>query len=154
MTLLEEVKKTILDSKLSFRDIEAIGVCGSLARGDFSSKSDIDIFIVIPDSFSEREVWLQWNRILREELKVFQRDITVLVYSLRSLKEVSSWYVLRLASEGKLIYDRNGKVEELFEKIVQTAKNSGLVEEEIHGHRYWVKKDIRIGETFEVSVSE
>lgn len=151
---MEEIRKVILDSKESLGEVEGIGLCGSLVRGDFSPKSDIDIFIVIPDGLSEREAWLTWNRILREILKDFGRDITVLIYSPKSLKEISSWYVLRLASEGKLIYDREGKIKKLFEKIIQTAKNAGLVEEEIHGHKYWIKKDIRIGEAFEISVSE
>jgi len=52
MDLLEEIKKIILDSKESLRESEGIGICGLLARGDFSSESDIDIFIVNPDSVS------------------------------------------------------------------------------------------------------
>lgn len=154
MRILEEIKKAILESSEPFNEAEAIGLCGSIGRGDFSEKSDIDVFIVIPDGFSEREAWLTWNKKLREILKVLDRDITVLIYSLKSLKEISSWYVLRLASEGILIYDQNGKVEALFKKIIQAAKEAGLVEEEIHGHKYWVKKDLQIGETFEIRVSE
>ena len=154
MLTVDEIKEAVIGCEKLLNEIEAIGLCGSLARGDFSSKSDIDIFVVISDGLSEREAWLTWNRILREILKDFGRDITVLIYSPKSLKEISSWYVLRLASEGKLIYDREGKIKKLFEKIIQTAKNAGLVEEEIHGHKYWIKKDIRIGEAFEISVSE
>ena len=152
--ILEEIKKAILKSGESFKEIEGIGLCGSLARGDFSSKSDIDIFIVIPEGLSEREAWLTWNKKLREFLKDFERDITVLIYSLKSLREISSWYVLRLASEGQLIYDRDGKVETLFKKIIQVAKKAGLTEEEIHGHKYWIKKDLKIGKTFEIRVNE
>jgi len=152
--LFEEVKKIILESGESFSGIEGVGLCGSIARGDFSPKSDIDIFIIIANGLSEREVWLTWNKKLRGLLKVFGRDITILVYSLQSLTEISSWYVLRLASEGKLIYDRDGKIEKLFKKIILTAKDAGLVEEEIHGHKYWIKKDLRIGETFEIRVNE
>jgi len=122
MVIAEEIKKAILASGESFREIEGIGLCGSLARGDFSPKSDIDIFIVIPEGLSEREVWLVWNKKLREHLKAFERDITVLVYSLKSLREISSWYVLRLASEGQLIYDPKGTVETLFQKIISGRK--------------------------------
>lgn len=152
--MFEEIRKTMLDSKELFNEVEGIGLCGSMARGDFTSKSDIDIFIVIPDDFSEREVWITWNKKLRDLLEIYRRDITVLVYSLKSLKEISSWYVLRLASEGKLVYDREGKIEGLFRKIIQAAKEEGLIEEEIHGHHYWTKKDLRIGETFEIRVRE
>jgi predicted nucleotidyltransferase len=41
--MLEEIKKIIINSKEFLREIEGIGLCGSLARGDFSSKSDIDM---------------------------------------------------------------------------------------------------------------
>jgi len=154
MLIVEEIRKAIIGSNESLKQVEGIGLFGSLARGDFSSKSDIDIFIIIPDGFSENEAWLAWNKRLRKLLKDFKRDITVLVYSMKSLKEISSWYVLRLASEGKLIYDQGGKIGKLFEKIIQAAQNAGLVEEEIHGYKYWIKKDLRIGETFEIKVGE
>jgi len=154
MLTVDEIKEAVIGCEKLLNEIEAIGLCGSLARGGFSSKSDIDIFIVIPDGLSEREAWLTWNKRLRVLLKGFERDITVLIYSLRSLKEISSWYVLRLASEGKLIYDRDGKIEALFKKIIQTAKNAGLTEEELHGHKYWIKKDLQIGETFEIRITE
>jgi predicted nucleotidyltransferase len=154
MRILEEIRDFVAHSKEPLTEVVAIGLCGSLARGDFSPKSDIDIFIVIPDGLSEREAWLTWNKKLRELLRDFERDITVLIYSLESLKEISSWYVLRLASEGKLIYDRDGRVKKLFEKIIETAKKAGLIEEEIHGHKYWIKKDLKIGEALEIKVSE
>lgn len=143
-----------MESGESFSDVEAIGLFGSVARGEFSPRSDIDIFIVIPDGILERESWLKWNRKMREILKTLHRDITVLIYSRKSLKEISSWYVLRLASEGQLVYDRNGEIKKIFEKMIQRAKDSGLVEEEIHGHKYWIKRDLRIGQTFEMKMSD
>jgi len=90
MLNVDEIKKAIIGCGESLNEIEAIGLCGSIVRGDFSPKSDIDLFIVIPDHLSERETWLTWNKRLRDILKVFERDITVLVYSLKSLKEISS----------------------------------------------------------------
>lgn len=77
MVMLEEIKKLIINSKESLGEIERVGLCGSMVRGDFSLKSDIDIFIVNPDAVSEREAWLTWNKKLREMLKVFKRGITV-----------------------------------------------------------------------------
>ena len=47
--ILEEIRRAIPESEESFEEIEGIGLRGSLARGDFSLKSDIDFFIVIPD---------------------------------------------------------------------------------------------------------
>lgn len=153
MEIIEQIKRIILCDE-ALKEVEGLGVFGSLARGDFSPKSDIDIFIVIPDGSSEREAWITWNKKLRELLKGFRRDITVLIYSMKSLREISSWYVLRLASEGKMIYDPGGKIESLFKKIIQTAQKAGLVEEEIHGRKYWTKKELKIGESFEIKVQQ
>jgi len=47
MRRLEEVKRKLLEREDLLRDLEALGVCGSLARGEFSQRSDIDIFVVI-----------------------------------------------------------------------------------------------------------
>jgi len=152
--VIEKIKKAILESKESFKDIEAIGLFGSLVRGSFSIKSDIDVFIVISNNLSERESWVNWNKKLRNILKDFQRDITVLIYSIKSIKEISSWYVLRLASEGQLIYDPKGKIDRLFKDIIEAAKKSGLIEAEVQGYRYWMIKDLKIGETFEIKIRQ
>lgn len=152
--MFEEIKKFFLDHKDLLKEVEAIGLFGSIARGDFTQRSDIDIFIVVPDEVSEREVWIKWNKILRDLLEDFQRDITVLVYSIKSLKEISSWYVLRLASDGKIIYDRSGEVEKIFNRIIQAAIDEGLIEEEFDNHKYWIKRGLKIGESFELRLSD
>lgn len=151
---VEEIKKILLSTDDELKGIEAIGLCGSMVRGNFSAKSDIDIFIVVADGISERDTWISWNKRLRNSLKIFQRDLTILVYSIKSLKEISSWYVLRLASEGRLIYDPQDRIKELFGKILKTGENAGLIEEEINGYKYWIKKDLKIGDTLILKVDE
>lgn len=147
---LDEIKRRLLELE-GIEETEAVGIFGSLVRGDFGPRSDIDVFVVLkskPSGLKADDLW--WKRVY-EVLKEFGRDITVLVYSLKGLKEVFSWYILRLASEGVIIYDRGG-VEEIFQRIITVAKEAGLVEDEIHGHRFWIKKDLRLGQTFEVRV--
>jgi hypothetical protein len=90
-----------------------------------------------------------WGRI-REALDGLNRDITVLVYTKKALREICNWYVLRLASEGIVLFDKGG-IEEFFRRIVQTARDAGLVEEEIEGDRVWTSK-IRYGEPLEVKL--
>ena len=48
-------------------------------------------------------IW--WDR-RSDVLQDFGRDVTVLVYTVEGLKRIITWYVLRLASEGVLVYDR------------------------------------------------
>jgi predicted nucleotidyltransferase len=104
-----ELKKIIL-SKLKdyLRDTEAIGIFGSLARGEFTERSDIDVFVVLKSDEGEAsKIW--WHRI-SDALSEFGKDVTVLVYTIAGLKNISNWHVLRLASEGVIIYDKNGEV--------------------------------------------
>lgn len=119
---LGRVREVLLSSLGDdLQEVEALGICGSLARGtDCAEHSDIDVFVIVrekePDDTTDRR-W--WQRIQRA-LEPFGRDVTVLVYSVAGLKTVSNWYVLRLAAEGVLIHDR-ADIARLFEQIVQAA---------------------------------
>lgn len=149
--ILKKVKKSILSLGKELQDLEAIGICGSLARGvDFNSRSDIDIFIVIKEKVKEN-IELYWYKRLKSVLKTFNREITVLVYSIKGLKMISNWYVLRLASEGILIYDK-ANIGELFNKIIAKAKSEGMVEQTLHGVKFWSLNKERIGKPLSLSL--
>jgi len=150
--LLKEVRQALLAMGAQLEDAEAVGLCGSLVRpGAWKAHSDVDVFVVVerlgPGGETER---LWWNRV-REALHAFNRNVTVLVYSRRGLEAISNWYVLRLASEGVLVHDR-GAIAQLFGEIRAAAVRAGLVEDEIEGCRFWRRKDLRLGEVFEVKV--
>jgi|GEM_PF-925734 len=150
--LLEQVRRALLALGADLGEAAAIGVCGSLVRpGAWHAHSDIDVFVVVehltPNGATER---LWWRRV-RDALDQFNRDVTVLVYSRRGLEAVSNWYVLRLASEGVLVYDRGG-IADLFGEIRSAAGRAGLVEDEFDGMRFWTKPRFELGEVFEVQV--
>jgi predicted nucleotidyltransferase len=150
--VLEQVRQVLLSLGPPLQEAAAVGVCGSLVRpGDWTERSDIDIFVVVehlkPGGETDR---LWWYRV-RDALDAFNRDVNVLVYSRRGLEMISNWYVLRLASEGVLVYDGGG-IAQLFAEIRAAAMRAGLVEDEIDGMRYWHKKEMRLGEIFEVKV--
>ena len=86
-------------------------------------------------------------------LREFRRDITVLVYSIKGLKKIINWYVLRLASEGIVIYDKGG-VKDLFNKIIAAAREAGLVEKEIGGHKVWSAETLEFGQRLVVEVKD
>lgn len=150
---IDGIRAAILSLGDKLEETEAIGICGSLARGDFHEKSDIDIFVVVKErnlGMDIDRIW--WDRI-NEVLKEYRRDITVLVYSIKGLKKIITWYVLRLASEGILIYDKGG-IKELFAKIIDAARKAGLVEKKIGNHRVWSAPKLKIGERLVVGVKD
>ncbi|HIC91648.1 MAG TPA: nucleotidyltransferase domain-containing protein [Syntrophaceae bacterium] len=147
---MEEVKKLILSLGDSLKRAEAIGVFGSLARRrDFNEHSDIDIFVVVKDKKVDTDIF--WYRTISRILSPLGRDVTVIVYSVKSLKEISHWYILRIASEGILLFDQGG-VKELFLKIIQAAHKAGLVQEKIGKHMVWTIPHINVGDVVEVKV--
>jgi predicted nucleotidyltransferase len=150
---LSAVQEAILSLGEQLKEVEAIGIMGSLARGDFNEYSDIDVFVIVKERrpcYDADRIW--WDRI-KEALSKFQRDVTVITYSVRGLKCISNWYVLRLASEGILIYDKGG-IRELFEKIIKTAREAGLEEKKIGNHRVWSAKNLKLGQRLVLEVKD
>lgn len=150
---LSEVKEAILSLGEVLSEAEAVGIMGSLARGDFNERSDIDVFVVVKERRSDYDVDRTWWEKMHDVLSKFRRDITVIVYSIEGLKKILNWYVLRLASEGIIVYDKGG-IKLLFNKIIETARNAGLVEREVGTHRVWSAKNLRLGEEFVLEVKE
>lgn len=153
--IIKRLRRNILSSKEVLRETEAVGIFGSLARGDFAERSDIDIFIVLreEDFVRQRDPHMLWYRRMRELTKELNREITVLIYTPESLREICNWYVLRLASEGVVIFDK-GNIARLLEEIVEVAKEAGLEERELKGYKYWYAKDLKLGDVLELRVKD
>jgi len=151
---LERVKEMLLSSLSdSLQEVEALGICGSLARGTgFSERSDIDIFVIVREKEPGDTTDKRWWQRIQRVLEPFGRDVTVLVYSVAGLKAVSNWYVLRLAAEGVLIHDR-ADIARLFEQIVQAARRAGLVQEMIGDRLVWTVSPDRAGAPIEVTLA-
>jgi predicted nucleotidyltransferase len=151
---LEGVKEVLLSSLGdNLREAEALGICGSLARGTgFSEHSDIDVFVVVREKGPGDTADRRWWRRIQRVLEPFGRDVTVLVYSLAGLEAVSNWYVLRLAVEGVLIHDQ-ADIAHLFEQIVQAAHQAGLVQETIGDRLVWTVSPDRVGTPIEVTLT-
>ena len=124
--ILDEIKKIALDLKRD--DVLAVGLFGSLARGDFNERSDIDVFVI-----TSRELSLEEQDKLYQEfsklIEIFRRDVTVLVYDIESLKKVPSWQTLNLIKDGIFAYDK-GNVQEVFREILRRAEEKGIFYDE------------------------
>lgn len=151
---LDRVKETLLSALADrLQEVEALGIFGSLARGsDFSERSDIDVFVIVrekePNGVTDQR-WWQW---VKKALEPFDRDVTVLVYTVAGLRTIANWYVLRLAAEGVLVYDR-ADIAGLFDQIVQAAHRAGLVQERIGERQVWTLSPERAGQPLEISLT-
>ena len=111
--------------RLGKKDILAVGLFGSLARGDFDERSDIDIFIVTEKELQLREqdeLYYAFSGLIPK----FKRGITVLVYDINSLKRIPSWQTLNLVKDACFIHDR-AEVEKVFKMVLQKAEEQGIV---------------------------
>lgn len=150
---VDKVKEVLLSLGDALQEAEAVGIFGSLARGDFSPTSDIDVFVVVRtkgEGFEVDELW--WHRI-NDALRGFERDVTVLVYSVEALRKIAGWYVLRLATDGIFVFDK-GNIEDLFRKIVEAARRAGLVQVKRGKHWVWSAPWLKPGEVLEFEVED
>jgi predicted nucleotidyltransferase len=131
----------------------AIGICGSLARGDYHERSDIDIFVVIPEENWHKGIQDEWYyRLYNLLYKRYHRDITVFVYTPELLKKVPCWATLNMVTEGILVIDRAG-ISKIFERIIERAKQIGLALKKIGKYPTWVMgRPVRPGEVISLEV--
>jgi predicted nucleotidyltransferase len=151
----EYVSWKILSRIDYLQQLEAIGIFGSLARKDFTQRSDIDIFVVVDDVKDRgEETEKLWYDRISDLLADLCRDVTVLVYSVKALRRVATWHTIRLASEGIILYDK-GKVKDIFEAIVKEAKRVGLVERKFGRRKVWMMdRPLKRGEIIEVTLEK
>lgn len=124
---IEGIKEKLREIALNLRreEILAVGLFGSLARGDFDERSDIDIFVITQKELTLREQdKLYFN--FSESLSNFKRDITVLTYDINSLNKVPSWQTLNLLKDAHFVFDK-GSLKEIFGMILKEAEKCGIV---------------------------
>ncbi len=155
----QSVRDDILSLGEELEGLEGIGLVGSLIWGGFDEeKSDIDVFIVLPDFHPEefRAVEKRWReRLFGFLYGKYRRDVTVITYSLKSLRKVPVWHTIIMASDGLLIWDK-GKVAKIFRRIVEEAEKQGL-ERVVCGYKHpiWrIKPPVKPGTIVKVEIPE
>jgi predicted nucleotidyltransferase len=122
----DEIKRITLE--LGREDVLAVGLFGSLARGNFHERSDIDVFVITQEGLSLEEQH-KFYHFYHELIGEFHRDVTVLVYSVKDVKSVPSWQTLSMVKDAQFVYDR-ANIEELFKRILREAEAHGIVYDE------------------------
>lgn len=119
----EEMKQVALN--LGKKEVLAVGLFGSLTRGDFDEKSDVDIFVITENELTLKEQD-ELYYIFSQFIPKFGRDITVLVYDINSLKKIPSWQTLNLVRDAYFVYDQRG-INNIFKRILAEAEEHGIV---------------------------
>jgi len=124
---VEKVKDRIrqLALRLDRPDVLAVGLFGSLARGDFDDRSDIDVFVITAEEIPLKEqdqVYCAFSKLIPQ----FKRDVTVLVYDLEAVKKVPTWQTLNMLRDARFVHDR-GQIEALFQRILKQAEEHGII---------------------------
>ena len=127
---IQKVKDEIgrITLRLGREDVLAVGLFGSLARGDFHERSDIDVFVITLKELpldEQHKFYHDYHELIGQ----FHRDITVLVYDVAGLKCVPCWHTLNMVKDAQFVYDR-ANIEELFKRILREAKTHGIVYDE------------------------
>ena len=121
------VNLRIVDMLLKEFGGRVVGVVffGSRARGDFREDSDYDILVVLDDyrrGDDERAY-----TCLRPFRFSVGKDTTVLVVSYRRLVEnIGFSTILNALYEGKILYDRDGKIMKIREKLLRKLRELGM----------------------------
>lgn len=150
---VEEVGKVLREAE-GLDEIVGMAVFGSLARGEMKPRSDIDIVVVVERDDPAVDMTSLWSRRLRKVTQHFRRDLTVLVYSIISLKRVPTWHTLRMATDAIPVYDPDGRLRRIFDRIVRAAHEAGLRQEMLAGRMTWIKPDLKPREVFKVEIPD
>ena len=119
----DEIRRITLDSQR--KDLLAVGLFGSMARGNYRERSDIDVFVITEEPLSlEEQHGLYY--LYSELIGQFHRDVTVLVYDIKDLKTVPSWQTLNMVKDAQFVYDR-AEIEKLFKRILKEAEAHGIM---------------------------
>lgn len=102
---------------------------GSRARGDCRDESDYDFLLILKDYIEgdPMKTFFEAYRNLRALREETNRDTTVLTISIEDLaKSLSSSVILNALIEGKIIYDREGVLKKIKEKVNDKLNNLGI----------------------------
>lgn len=162
--ILERYLKLILDclrETLNILDLESFAIYGSVARGNASNISDIDI-LLISDSFygslaSRIEKVCKIEDLVKDELKWLKDHSIYTSLSFYPLRKNEAERIpllfLDMIDDAVIIYDKNRFLENLLLNLNKELLRIGAKKVFINNeHWYWdLKPDYKLGEIIEIT---
>jgi len=110
VTDLDEIARDIINATVGAVAPEQIVLFGSRARGDNGPDSDLDLLVVMRDSFTPEHTRQGDLRRIRQAIRPFRLPVDVLLYS---RDEIDTWrqspnhVIGRSLREGLTVYERS-----------------------------------------------
>ncbi|UCD16039.1 MAG: nucleotidyltransferase domain-containing protein [Candidatus Omnitrophota bacterium] len=97
---MKRILKKIAKKLSGIDDVKAVILYGSLARGEFTSRSDIDLFILTTDDKTQKEVQ---DKIIELESEI-GRNIQPTIRTIAELQKTDTGLLQNIFQEGKILY--------------------------------------------------
>jgi predicted nucleotidyltransferase len=99
---MKRILKKIAKELSKIEDVKAIILYGSLARGEFTSRSDVDLLILTTEYKTQKEIH---DRVIELESEI-GRNIQPTIRTLAELQKTDTGLLQNIFQEGKILYLR------------------------------------------------
>ena len=97
---MKRILKKIAKELSMLEDVKAVILYGSLARGEFTSRSDIDLFILATDDKTQKEVE---DKVIEIETEI-GRNIQPTIRTITESQKTDTGLLQNIFQEGKILY--------------------------------------------------
>jgi predicted nucleotidyltransferase len=97
---MKRILKKIAKELSGIEDVKVVILYGSLARGEFTSRSDIDLFILTTDDKTQKEVE---DKVIELESEI-GRNIQPTIRTIAELQKTDTGLLQNIFQEGKILY--------------------------------------------------
>lgn len=99
---MKRILKKIAKELSKIEDVKAIILYGSLARGEFTSRSDVDLFILTTEDKTQKEIQ---DKVIELESEI-GRNIQPTIRTIAELQKTDTGLLQNIFQEGKILYLR------------------------------------------------
>jgi len=96
---MKRILKKIAKELSKTKDVKAVILYGSLARGEFTSRSDVDLFILTTEDKTQKEIY---DKIIELESEI-GRNIQPTVRTITELQRTDTGLLQNIFQEGKIL---------------------------------------------------
>ena len=99
---MKRILKKIAKEISKIEDVKAVILYGSLARGEFTSRSDVDLFILTTEDKTQKEIQ---DKVIELESEI-GRNIQPTIRTIVELQKTDTGLLQNIFQEGKILYLR------------------------------------------------